>query len=386
MKQTLLSSLKKELESSFGRKIISSRDCIQMVEDIYHKTGETVNANTLRRFFGLVKADYPASSSTLNILSRYCGFNSIHEIEQLSFNENPDADINKEEVLRYLVSLFKNTQVSGNEERTFYPLIEQTIIFLERNPSLIDRFQREIAKTQTGRYYYYEKLANIDRLNGYYGEGLRHYLREKNTEDAKVFAHSMQVFRYWLTKNNVQLVSHMKEIMPINVTPDFPPHILARYIAAKLYYANIEGEVIDKILAEAKRYHGAIKATREDSSFSFPDFELIICEALLLTANYEEGYEYIWHGKTFLSASGQAKNTFFNLWEDFANFKKDNNHKKKKNTPDKQELHYSFSKKYITIVKLLSGITAKNIKLSSNQQLSELIKETGYKRLLSLPG
>src|SRR5689334_9286228 len=130
MKQSLPSSLKKELENSFGRKIVSSRDCIQMVEDIYRKTGETVNANTLRRFFGLVKDDYPASSSTLTILSKYCGFNSLDEIEQVSSKNNTEDDVNKEEVLRYMVSLFKNTQVSGEEDRTFYPIIEQTIVFL----------------------------------------------------------------------------------------------------------------------------------------------------------------------------------------------------------------------------------------------------------------
>lgn len=385
MKQNLLSSLRKELEHSFGRKIVSSRDCIQMVEDIYHKTGETVNANTLRRFFGLVKADYPASSSTLTILSKYCGFNSIQEIEHLSSGDNSDADINKEEVLRYMVSLFKNTQVADNEERTFYPIVEQTIVFLERNPSLIDRFQREIAKTPTGQYYYYEKLPNIDRLNGYYGDGLRHYLRAKATDEGKVFAHSMQVFRYWLAKNNEQISIHMAEIPQPDITPNFPAHILGRLIAARLYYANVKGELTDKILSDAKRYHAAIKASREDSPFSFPDFELIICEALLLTGNNEEGAEYIWHGKSFLAASGQDKNTLFNLWEDFANFRKDSNYKKKKSLPDKQGLHYTFSKKYSTIVQLLSGISAKNIKLPYSTQLSELIKETGYKRLLSLP-
>ena len=385
MKQSLLSSLKKELEHSFGRKIVSSRDCIQMVEDIYRKTGETVNANTLRRFFGLVKADYPASSSTLTILSRYCGFNSLDEIEQLSLKSHSDDDVNKEEVLRYMVSLFKNTQVSGDEDRTFYPIVEQTIVFLERNPSLIDKFQREIAKTTTGQYYYYEKLPNVDRLDGYFGDGLRHYLRAKNTEEGKVFAHSMQVFRYWLVKNNELLSHHMSEIPQPDITPNFPAHILGRLIAAKLYYANVKEKSIGAILADAKRHHGAIMASREDSPFSFPDFELIICEALLLTGNYEEGAEYIWHAKNFLAVSGQDKNTLFNLWEDFAKFRKDPNYRKKKNDGDNQELHYAFSKKYTTLVKLLSGINAKNIKLPDSQQLSDLIKETGYKKLLSLP-
>jgi hypothetical protein len=385
MKQNLLSSLKKELEHSFGRRIVSSRDCIQMVEDIYRKTGETVNANTLRRFFGLVKADYPASSSTLTILSKYCGFNSIGEIEQLLSKNNSDEDVNKEEVLRYMVSLFKNTQVMGEEDRTFYPIIEQTIVFLERNPTLIDKFQREIAKTTTGQYYYYEKLPNIDRLNGYFGDGLRYYLRAKNTEEGKVFAHALQVFHYWLVKNNELLFQHMSEIPQPDITPNFPAHILGRLIAAKLYYANVKENSIGSILADAKRHHGAIIASREDSPFSFPDFELIICEALLLTGNYEEGAEYIWHAKNFLAVSGQDKNTLFNLWEDFANFRRDPGYKKKKSDQDNQELHYAYSKKYTSIVKLLSGINPRNNKLPASQQLSELIKETGYKKLLSLP-
>ena len=79
-----------------------------------------------------------------------------------------------------------------------------------------------------------------------------------------------------------------------------------------------------------------IMASREDSPFSFPDFELIICEALLLTGNYDEGSEYIWYAKNFLAVSGQDKNTLFNLWEDFANFRKDPAHKKKKNDLDKR--------------------------------------------------
>ncbi len=385
MKQILLSSLRKELENSFGRKIVSSRDCNQMVDEIFHKTGESVNANTLRRFFGLVKADYPPSTSTLNILAKYCGFNSIHEIEKLSLNENTDDEINKEEVLRYLVALFRSTQVSGPQQIiTFYPLVEQTIIFLERNPSLIDRFQREIAKTATGQYYFYEKLPNIDRLNGYYGEGLRHYLRAKDNEQGRVFAHSMQVFRYWLVKNREQLDDHMSKIPQPDITPNFPPHILGRLIAARLYYANVKGKAIDNIITDVKRHHAAIIANREDSSFSFPDFELIICEALLLTGNNEEGSEYIWHAKNYLAISGQDKNTLFDLWEDFANFRKDNNYQNKKNSSEKMELNYSFSKKYSTIIKLLSEINSKTIKPAQKQQLSELIKETGYKRLLSL--
>lgn len=387
MKKDLLLSLKKELENSFGRKVISSRDCNQMVEDIYQKTGETINANTLRRFFGLVRADYPPSSSTLTILSRYCGFNSPEEIEHLALNDSPATAINKEEVLRYMISLFRHTQVAAQQERIFYPLVEQTIVFLERNPSLIDKFQREIAKTATGQYYYYEKLANIDRLNDYYGDGLRHYVRAKSTEEGKVFAHSMQVFRYWLTKNKEELVKHMSAVSSITSTSEFPDHILGRFIAAKLYHAHVKESPIDSITAEARRYHAGIIARREDSPFSFPDFELIICEALVLTGHYDEGAEFIWHGKSYLAASGQDKNSLYNLWEDITNIKRRSKDKKKSNDPEHKQLIYqSFSRKYNTIIWLLSLATPENKQAGNMQQFRELVHETGYKRLLSLIG
>ena len=87
--------------------------------------------------------------------------------------------INKEEVHHFLVSLFKNLPVEENNSATD-SLVQQTVFFLERNPHLIDRFQREIATTPAGQYYYFERSVNMDRLNGYYGDGLRFYLRARN--------------------------------------------------------------------------------------------------------------------------------------------------------------------------------------------------------------
>src|SRR3982750_406427 len=190
MDKHLLPALRKEIENSFGRKILSSRDCLQLVDDIFQKTGYNINGNTLRRFFGLVRTAYSASPSTLTILSKYCGFNSLDEIEKIAVNGATDASINSEEVLRYLISLFRDAPaLTTGEDHFFLSLVQQTIVFLERNPSLIDRFQREIAKTPAGQYYYFEQSVNMDRLNGYYGDGLRHYLRGKNTNEARIFAH-----------------------------------------------------------------------------------------------------------------------------------------------------------------------------------------------------
>jgi hypothetical protein len=376
MGQQLLLTLRKELENSFGRKILSSRDCLQLVDDIYQKTGYTINANTLRRFFGLVKTAYSASPSTLTILSKYCGFNSIDEIGKIAVNGNTDVSINNEEILRYMTSLFRDIPPGEGNNQVLYSLVQQTIVFLERNPSLIDRFQREISKTTAGQYYYFEQSVNMDRLNGYYGDGLRHYVRGKNTNEARIFAHSLQVFRYWLTRNVESMEKHISEISSISVSQNYPPHILGRLIAARLFYADIKNESIDRILAEAKKYNTIIKISHGNSFF---DFELIVCEALILTDHAEEASDYMPQNKSYFSGTASSP---FVLWEDILK-KKSYKDKTRNNNPITYSVNYHLTKRYTTLVRHFFNRVQKSKRASRNVQLGDLVKETGFLRFFA---
>jgi hypothetical protein len=223
----------------------------------------------------------------------------------------------------------------------------------------------------------------MDHLNGYYGEGLRHYLRAKRSDEGRIFAHAMLVFKAWLDNNNDELSKHISEINKVTSVAGFPDHILGRFIAAKIYHAHVRDSAIDAALAEAKRYHGAIIARREDSPFAFPDYELIICEALLLTGHFEEGAEYVWHGKTYLATSGQEKNTLYDIWEDLANVRRMGKGKKK--LPDRRDepAHHAFPKKYNTMIWLLSQDIGRSRQSPNMQLFKDLVRQTGYKRLLS---
>lgn len=380
MKHDLLPALRKELENSFGRKVLSSRDCLQMVDDIYQKTGYTINTNTLRRFFGLIKTDYNPSPSTLAILLKYCGFNSIDELQKISSAStiNTDTTINKEEVHHFLVSLFKNLNTEEDNSGVIDSLVYQTILFLERNPSMIDRFQREIADTAAGQYYYFERAVNMDRLNGYYGDGLRLYVRAKNNNEAIVFANSIQVFRYWLTYETDKVETAMSAIRAITSTSGFPPHIFARYIAARLYYAHIKGDAIDKITAEASKYY---MASISRSGILSSDFELIVTEALILTNHYTEGKEYIKKGRSRLSGTKKSaeNENLFSFWEKMINSKR-NTALKVILAPPKPNLNPVLSispltKRYYTLLNWVATFKTK----SSN--FSDMVKETGFYRL-----
>jgi len=364
MKQEALSALKKELEQNFGRKIISYRDCIQLVEDIYQKTESTVNVNTVRRFFGLVKTNYTASRSTLLILSKYCGFSSPEEIEDISEKKEADTSINKDEILHYMISLFRHTSVSSANDNNFDKIIEQTILFLERNPDLIDKFQREIAKTATGQYYYYEKSVNMDRLNSYYGKGLHYYLISKNTSEAKAFFYSIQVLKYWLNNNPELVEKNIKEIPNVS-SSKYQPHIAGRFFAANLYHANIKHLSIDHIWAEAIQY-----LTKLNTEQNFAEFAEPVYEALLFTNHETEANELTMHcqdaGTNFIiKSSNKKKATIKSLL----------------NKPDRVSVNI-LTKKYGRLFSLVLNNVNKR-KKSVYSDLHELIKETGFTRFSS---
>src|SRR3954470_11064372 len=93
-----------ELERVFGRCITSSRDCNDLSDDIFRKTQKQINPNTLRRIFGLVKAEYPPSQATLDILSKYCGFYTVEELYTTRQNVDNDDIVYLDQLLNYIVT------------------------------------------------------------------------------------------------------------------------------------------------------------------------------------------------------------------------------------------------------------------------------------------
>src|SRR4030095_14380247 len=114
---------------------------------------------------------------------------------------------------------------------------------------------------------------------------------------------------------------NMAALSSVSITINYPSHILARYIAARLFYANFKGDIPDRILSDAGKYYAAINSRTElpDS-----DFELIVGEALVLTNQIADGNEYIRKGKSkvFLSPGNDIYENIFATWEKILSAKK----------------------------------------------------------------
>lgn len=377
--------IKVEIENVFGRKIISSRDCIHLSDEVFNKTRYRLNPNTLRRFFGVVKSKYPPSRATLNILCSYCGFRSIDELMVLKAHAKSDSDcIQAESMLHYLVTLFNELPVADDRDRIFYTMVKHTILFLNGNVMLIEKFQRLIVKTKNGNKYYFERFVNIDSLDAYYGDGLRYYLTESETPEAQIFGHTLLVFRYWLTQNDQKLEWHYHEVMKHRPGKSAQPYIHAFYLTSVLFHGHVHGLSPAAIITEINHYHST---SVSDPLVSFA-YESIVGQALILTGNYEEGLFYTNYQLRKLNDRGKTEEYILQsiyLFNTIALYKMDDvsNAARILRKIKPSQFHF-LTTKYQTI---LYGLLMDKIKRKVTEyqdQADALIKQTGFIRMSAL--
>jgi tetratricopeptide (TPR) repeat protein len=389
MEREYIGLLKSYIEKTLGRRVLSSTDCRYLYNDITQQLDSTISFNTLRRFFNLMETKHEQSTYTLDILSAYCGFSSFDEFttvaKQKPAETNSDS-IQHADLQFYLVMLFKETEVTDANDFTFSRFVRQTINFLEYYPALIDKFQREIAKTKNGQIFYFEQFINIDRLNSFYGDGLRYYLHENKSIEAQLFGNYLLCFRYWLTMDYKDLEKHYHTITQLDINKKIQPATAACFYAAQLLYANAVGNDAEAIMIKTRQYYATITLSKENCPSALK-YYFTISQALLLTGQYEEAQFYI---DEFLK--NKKKFSFVaedsTLIESIHLFKAITLVYAGERTAAKKALDnintcnfFFLSKQYMTILYLS---TKQQLKKSSyeQKQLQYLVKSTGFVKLM----
>lgn len=287
-----LTQLTEEVERIFGRKILNASDCLMLGREILDQTHLNVSINTLRRTFNLMKSKYNPSLFTLDILSKYCGYTSYSDFTGRS--EKTDDQISNQDtgLLDFLTLLFRDTDIQCINDTTYINLIHVTINNLEQWPTIIDRFQCRIAKTINGQIFYFEQFINIDKLNSYFGEGLRYYLHEKRKPEAQMRGHSLLCLNGWLTANHRATQRHYLEVIRYNLDETTDMFVCGRYFATQLFYADTMDKEFDPILHRAREFYMTLNTSRMAAK-SFPAFEYILSETLVLLRQYSEAIFYI---------------------------------------------------------------------------------------------
>ena len=383
MRPDLNSVIKNEIEFVFGRRVVSSRDCIELSEAIFNRTQHQLNPNTLRRFFGLVKANYAPSQSTLTILSKYCGFNSVEDVYNVKQEKDNPELIEPESLLHYFVSIFEETRVDEYCDRTFLSMVKHTVLFLDSHPFLADKFQNLISKTKNGQEFYFERFVQTDKLNSYYEKGLRYYLNEKQAPASIIFANSVLILKHWLNGNRDK-VNEYAEVLLEHKSPELKnPHIDPRYFASLLFYADVNRITFEETLVDIYQFHtAAVQYWTHDELFYF---EYVLSEALTLTGHYPDALFYI---SQFEKRS--QKNQYCALTISFENLKLLKSlcqYKEKDSTAqdtfvelDPSGFHFTSKRFMGTLYMYLSNVFKRKSE-KYTESFNDLVVQTGFERL-----
>ena len=380
--------LKEEVYETYGRRIASYRDCVQLADEIYNKTSFRIHQNTLRRYFGLVRTEHAPSLGTIDILSKYCGFDSLNELLRFR-NKDAKCNINGEgkSILNYLVSLFEFTKIRNVNDETFLAVVKQVILFLQKNPELIDKFQRAIAKTKNGQEFYFEQFVNIDKLNFYYGDGLRFYLNEKKTIEAQIFGNSLLLFKAWLSNDGENLKKHFNEVTKKRLPKNVPPFASGHYYASHLFHAEQLGFNTQEILLNTQHVHNTIKSSH-NKNILFPEFEYTIVNALVLTHHYKEALYYLDYAENnYATRHSYIYEGYYGNLNLMKSIALSRTGEKKKaiaiyNSIRPSQFFFLSKKTNMMLYFLLSGYLNKK-RDKEDEQFQKLIEETGYIKYLS---
>jgi hypothetical protein len=382
LREGLIKIIKFEIEDSFGRKVLSARDCQELTGEIYLKTGQRIHTNTLRRLFGIIKANYNPSLSTLLILARYCGYNSLDELKESAAEESDTENkVDPSNVLRFLYVYFQQTQVTGYNDTTFLSQMPILIRFINHNIPVAEKISKLVAKTRNGQDFYFEQCINIDRLDSYYGDGLRYYLSEKTTTEARLFGHGMLALRAFLIMDDKQLEREYKEVISIKLDDSIHPFMKGRYYAVCLYHAHVKGQETRGIIKKAAEVYADIKKPVSKAYELFPTFS----QALTLTGHFHEALSFIDLRKKLPNRGTEidkSANEIYDLLNAFAHSRVGNKKAAADIIRNINPTEFNFlSRKYKTILYLLTTLEINRTAGKLVEQLKHLLETTGFRRL-----
>ncbi len=93
----MINQLKAQVELVFGKAVRTQKDCNSLSIQILTTTGEVISHSTIRRCWGLLKANTKPSLATLNVLSNYCCFKSWDDfVRKHTESTNNEANQDKQ--------------------------------------------------------------------------------------------------------------------------------------------------------------------------------------------------------------------------------------------------------------------------------------------------
>lgn len=355
----------------FGRKIINSNDCNELSDSIYIKIQKHISSQTLKRFFNIIKDGTKPSPNTIIILNEY--------ISKLDNNYLKNKNLFEREI-KFILDFYSIELYDQNDFN--YQLASANIAKkIYDSEFILNQVFQKLAETKAGQIYFFERFPFEDLLqNKTYQSALNLYTKKKKSIEANIYATSLLLKGYYLSKQKLFFFKKYLSINNIMINDELHPFVKGRYFANKIMYCDLmnQKENTITVIKKAKDYILA-----QSLKSYFPFFEYIIIEALILTKHYEyielfsDAFKKVENVEKLPIESGYYESLkVFEIY--YLIYQNDFKIAKSKLNQLKSAKILFFQKKYFSI--LVSILKVKmNIDVDSNKKLlKQIIADTNY--------
>ncbi|WP_027376132.1 hypothetical protein [Kaistella palustris] len=268
----ILYYLQHSIVHKFGKDIKSVNDCAELAGEI-SKNGPLLNAQTFRRFFGLVKSSGGFSKYTLDTLARYCGSADYKTfVEGLAKND--------------LASILQELG-SDNSPSDYWKISDKLCEKISESPAALASVHHELLKYPRARTYFIEHHPMRDLAGTVYTLYFHRYLKYENHNEAKLFAYGFLYMGSYLTENAEFMEIYHQKISETELTPDVYVLPAGRKFGVMLLHAWVQQDeksfkkIYKEMLLAREQY-------RTVSERSVCSFEYSVLEHLIYTDKTEE--------------------------------------------------------------------------------------------------
>ena len=395
---TRLKHLLKEVENVFRCKISTATNCNQLSRDIQSKTSEYISPHTLRRMFGLVKTDSSPSVYTLDVLSKYCGYQDWNQFV-LGKKKSSSSSVQKEDFSKWVLDFYQSSALKKWPSNDYYFACKNVAERIVTDKTLYKTIPSQLASLPSGQILFFECFPYIDGLGNGYQQHLKIYLQNKsNNWEAQVFVNCLLFLGAYLTQNDKQLKLYYSIVNSIKcpLPREMHPIPTARYIGVQILYHHYTGNHDEMMYWCKKGIHEYIQLYKKEQARFDVNYYFILSEHLILAGLYEECAEMVEpfinrHWKEFSRVNTYEYNYYEEarlIWA-ISNMKLGNDIGKQMfksiNTNS-----FVFTKSKIYMLHFLKqqlslcSDSAKVKREKLRKQINELVKDTGFNYFLTV--
>jgi len=262
------------VQKTLGSRILYSKDCILLSDDIYYKIQVRISAQTLRRFMNFIVDGVKISNTSLNYLSVYCGYENYQDFLELYIRNNNNVD-SKE--IKFIKLFFSINPKSSETDENYHNASKNIAKLLFSNEDLLNSTSTFLSKNKAAQIFFFERFPFIDAISSGYSMHLTKYIKEKKNFEAQLFGNSLLYLGLALSNNSQSSLFLNK----INAIPDnliFHPFPLARKYASNIldnYLTNNSVELEKWILLSINE---ASNDRWKKEFIYFPFFQFILAD------------------------------------------------------------------------------------------------------------